>query len=435
MANMYPMGSDADWGFDPEVLAAVRAAQASASQTGPVDNYNGTGYAADGTATTLSGDPYASAGYGAATPDAYTGQFGAGTPGSGVVLPPAGAGGAGGAATPPTMFLPPGTQPGGPALTPMAGNNPDALGFAANQQLLAAQQAQILAQGKALSLQPGADAIKREQYATQEEYNAAQSAYLAEQTRALQAKQAEEAALQGAKADTGNILSVAKMQRTRDSLTYRYSLAGLPAPIEVVLPPDFQGPIPAGVLQRLQTLAEILADKAQDAEAMRQFTLEAARIKSQTLQLKVSAADIKAGKYNLELAEAELAADRAGLMVNQARLDLAKSQMPPAPGYEWDDVGQQWLPKSQLDALNDTRKLQEGGTYGVFSYEAMSEMVVRGTMDVNTMQQALLQKGYLPATVDAMVNLALARKAASEQSDTAGIDPALIQLLQGLELG
>ena len=335
-----------------------------------------------------------------------------------------------GAPTPPPAPVPSATLPG---------MSPDAAQWSAQQQYLQAQQGYLNAKAGTLPAQQqylqarsgvyDAQTVTLGKKAAQVE---ASSAYLAEQTRANDAARAEQQGIQAAKQNVGDIIGVTRAQRDRDNQAYRYQLAGINTPIEIDLPEGYTGPVPAGMVGRLQTLAEKLTGIAADNEKMRKFSLEAARIKYAEMgievdkaQLAEDAAGIQAGRAALTLDQAELAVTRAGLDVDQAGLRKSLAQMPPAPGYEYDDVTQQWMPKADLQQLQDYRKTVEGGQYGYFSVDALATETVRGTISEEELRRVLTApppegKGLLPSTANVILESVRLRKQEKE-SDGSGL--------------
>lgn len=236
---------------------------------------------------------------------------------------------------------------GGIATAGTPGNNPLNDAFAADAEWYAAKQREIdinkdLAGKKVALTKPAKEAV----FTAQTQDVEANRALLTQQLIASQARQVEFNAIQAAKNDTANILGVAKQQRQRDTMAYRYNLAGLPTPLEIKLPPGYTGPMPPGTVARLMTLQDILTEQADDNEKMRQFAIEAARIHTGNTGLNVTVAQINSGRVALTLDEAEAAAELAGLHVAQTALNRQKAGLPPAPGLEWDETTNMWTDKN-----------------------------------------------------------------------------------------
>lgn len=271
-----------------------------------------------------------------------------------------------------------------------------------------------------------------------EQANIKQQAYIAEQLRALEAERAETQAIINAKSNVANIQAAARGQRERDNMAYRFQLAGLPAPVEVKLPPDHQGPLPPGVVARIQTLAEILEDKAKDAQAMRKFNVEAAKLQSEVAQTKVTAAQIASGRVRLDIDIVELAMRQAGLLTDQAELNLLRTKQGP-PGMVLDEEANEWVSPSEYRmrqaqrerAVNAALRQQQGGVVtdlsplsleGIVSYAALGalgpnwEAMVREELG-----RRAATEGYTPGFIDIVVNLIRERQAEGESgADTGG---------------
>lgn len=196
-------------------------------------------------------------------------------------------------------------------------------GYAAQEVGLAAERGRVAAERGTLGPAAGVITAKGAGFGARERGVAAERAYLAEQERANAARRQEEEGIRAARGNVADITAVARAQRVRDVELYRFDIAGLPHPIEIILPGDFQGNLPPGVVQRLQTLEEILTRNAADAEKMRQFTLEGLRIKAAAAGVDITEADITTGRAQLVLDAAQNAAKRAGLDADAARIGVA----------------------------------------------------------------------------------------------------------------
>lgn len=362
-------------------------------------------------------------------------------------IKPPGFAGSGGLQDP--NYLPPAPQPS----ATLPGMDPNAAQWNAQNQYINAQQQYLNAKQGTLGPQQAVIGAKGSVYDAQaaalpakQAQIGANSAYLAEQTRANEASRSEYEAIKAAKQNTGDIIGVTRAQRDRNNQAYRYQLAGIDVPIEIDLPEGYTGPVPAGMIGRLQTLSEKLTNVAKDNEKMRSFSLEAARIRYNEAgievdkkQLDVEAAQIQAGRVGLTLDQAELAAQRAGLDVDQAGIRKALAAQPPAPGYEFDEETQQWMPKSDLESLQAYRKTQAGGKYGYFSVDALASEAVRGTLTETELRNVLTSpppegKGLLPSTADVILESVRLRKLEKEDS-AGGLDPETLKLLKEIENG
>lgn len=259
--------------------------------------------------------------------------------------------------------------------------------------------------------------------------NTESSAFLQEQQRANEAMRANQLLLKDASQNTGNILTVARAQAERNAANkYTYQLAGLAAPIEVELPENYAGPIPPGVVARLQTLAERIQDKNADEEAMWRFRTEAARIKYAETGIKVTEADIAAGRVGLTIDQAELAVERARIGVAAATNALTASHEPPAPGLEWDDTTGDWVPSAILKQRQATRAEQEkdakarealtkDGIYGTFTEAELVNLTSLNVISSAELSTELARRGYLQGTIQALLHLAEERRKAEKGGD------------------
>ena len=216
-------------------------------------------------------------------------------------------------------------NPGAPRITPprFAGSGgllpgttqgpsgPQTAQFGAAQGVISASQAQIDAQTAALGAAGTAAG--------------ASTAYLNEQARAGAAARAERERIIAARGNAQNIIDVARGNRDRRAQDYKYGIAGLDVPAELVLPEGFAGPLPPGVRRKIETDEERLTREAADSEALRQSTLDQARI--------------AAARAGLTVDEAQRRAQGAALGVSQANLNLDRTQTPPGPGLVMDDNG------------------------------------------------------------------------------------------------
>ena len=307
-------------------------------------------------------------------------------------------------------------QPYAAATPAVTGGSPSVANWEAQQNLLQARQQLIGTQQANAALQPSAAAAQSNVLSAQNKQVDAQRAYLAEQQRFNEQKRADELAVQAAAQNPTDILTVARAQYERNQYGYRYNIAGLPAPIEVKLPPGYTGPIPVGVMQRLQTMAEVMADKFKDRETLDAFNIEAARIKSANTGLEVSAAQIASGKVQLSLDEAEAAMQRAQMLVSQSELAVQASTQPPAPGLVWDDIAQEWVNPAVLDQRKaQYSQAQEnlGGQYASFSQSELMEMYSRGLLDDTAFTAEFRRRGFREDTITSMMLLAQARRQAT----------------------
>mgnify|MGYP001558103123 CR=1 FL=1 len=340
---------------------------------------------------------------------------------------------------PPTFAPPPVPQPQltapgvpFPAIPPAVGGmniNPQIAEWEALQNSIAAAQQVVAAKEKTLGLIPEARAASAALDAARLQDVAANRAYLTEQERANTQRKQEEQGIQAAKQNVGDIASVAYAQRQRQNYAYRYALAGLAVPIEIDVPQGWEGPLPKGVAARLRTLADILQENSNNAEAMRRFNIEAARIKSANTGLDVTVADIARGKVALKLEEAEHAVELAQLKSRAADIAVQAAKQPPreAIGMVWDEITNTW--QSPLQAgFNETQamkqlqlQLQGIGAYpiGTLRGFATQETPDGGwVLSINDFRNALLAQGLPPSIVDIEVaNVEAVRAKAKEASD------------------
>lgn len=308
----------------------------------------------------------------------------------------------------------------------------------AQKSVLAAQQNQLGANLALFGPRAALTEADRALLSAREADVNATKAYLAEQTRANAERIAEQLRIQQAEEDVGDKVAVSKAQRTRDSLNYRFDIAGLPTPIEIVLPPGFSGNLPPGVVQKLQTLAEILIDKASDDEKMRTFRIEAARIHSANTGLMVSEAEIARGRVALTLEEAEEAARLAGLMVDQAQLNLSLTQLPPEPGFVYDEVTDSWVEPAQASLNQAIRQDQlRNQALGPLSAVPVSTLMEMATIEppvINDQQlrNALIAQGLHPDAAESYVRLAGSRRASRNAGDDSGYAAAIAAINEAL---
>ena len=373
-------------------------------------------------------------------PGAGPGWHPATPPGGGMIQPPQFLGGAG-LADP--NYQPAPAAPSLGSIMPQNGIPGGQSQFDADQAYIQAQQNLLGGKEALLGLQPMLQQSKQRELAAREAQSASQGAYLAEQTRANAERLAEQQAIQAAGGNVQDIMSVARAQSHRNSQAYIYRLGGMAAPVEVALPPGFKGPMPPGVVARLQTLAEILTDASKDKEVMRKFNEDAARIATARLGIEVDAAQIASGKTNLLLDEAEAVVQRLGLYADRAQLAQRQSRLPPAPGMEFDDESQQWVAASELRALRRERSRVEreaeanekpryGGLSGL-SQDTLMSMLTEGQAVLTERQfrEALASPPHnrTPEQVEALVGLAYARR---PNPSTGGLTDADISKIDAL---
>lgn len=332
--------------------------------------------------------------------------------------------------------------PGAPSNPYTSAPNSNAQGqWDASQASMGAQQAYLQGQQGLLGLQPQAIAAKANVLQAQQNQLGAQSAYLAEQTRANAQRLQSQQGIQAAQSNVPDILAVARAQNQRNSQSYIYRLGGLPAPVEVEMPPGYQGPMPPGVVARLQTLAEVLTKQANDEDVMLKFNEEAARIRSANSGLEVTAAEIASGRVQLTLDEAELAVQRLGLNAQLAGLAEKQSRQPPAPGLTFDEESGQWLTYAQVrqnnldrqTALGDQKDAAERikrGDYGSLSLDTLTSMLTEtfqghnGGMDEATYRSVLASYPFQKTQpeINALISLARARSI-RESTGSGGLTP------------
>lgn len=241
----------------------------------------------------------------------------------------------------------------------------------------------------------------------------ATSAQIAEQTRNNQARMAEDQAITAAQHDPNNIIAVARAQRERDNSDYTYRIAGLSTPVDVKMPPGFNGTMPPGVRKRLQTIAEQLTDVQADNEKMRKYHEEAARLITAERGTEVTAAEIASGRVSLTLDQAEHAMRVAELGVSQAQLSAAAVKQPPAPGLAWDEKGQAWVNASDLQTIQQQREATASALAPV-SLDNLMALLNADKISATDFRDEVQRKyHYLDSTVDQLLNLAAIRKSQS----------------------
>lgn len=245
------------------------------------------------------------------------------------------------------------------------------------EQELAARQALTERQAELIAAERDVSAATRAKLQAEREL-------LALQEKHLNQRRAEEHAIQAAKGNVDDVIQLGRALAERGVLVQRAAVAGIAAPIEVKFPPGYTGPIPPGVVMRLQTLAEILSEVAEDKERLRKFEEEAAAIKSAHLGQEVDAARIRRGDIALDLQEAELAVSRlgydidrlglriAGVGLEAERADLAATAaaqaarqrelqmrqdiLPPFPGAVFDDEAMEWVSEKEMERRSTERQ-------------------------------------------------------------------------------
>ena len=312
----------------------------------------------------------------------------------------------------------------------VAPTNPIGTQYAAQQAEYDAKQREMQMTSQYYGAQEGLIPYSKAELDAKSEYNNARSAYLDEQLRASQAEKSELQGIQAAKKDTGDILATSMAQRERDVVSYRYNLAGLPTPIEIDLPPGHTGPLPAGTVARLKTIAQILEEASKDNAAMRKYNVEAARIASEIKGVAVSAAEIASGRVRLGIDEVELAMRRAGLDVEQATLNRQRTEEGP-PGTVLDAEANEWVSPAVLRerqaqrsrALQDKLALDERGVSDLapFAIDTLISYAAAGVLgdDWEAKVRAELTRrapveGYTPGFINIVVEAIRARQSDDE---------------------
>lgn len=306
-----------------------------------------------------------------------------------------------------TQALPAPAQQGTPYQLPGSAGGPIANTWQANQNALAAGASYIQAQQNVLGALPQKRAADANVLNAQDADVTANRAYLNEQLRASQAAMQAEQKIQAAKANTGDQIAVAQEQNLRNNGKYKYQLAGMSIPVEINLPPDFNGRLPPGVQQKLQTLSEILTDKENDADKMRQFQVEAARIHAANTGLDVKVADIARGRVSLTIDELEAAARAAGLTSQAADLQVQAAQQPPSPGLVWNQVKNKWTSSEEanydMKQYTDDFANAQSGYWGNVPMGTLSQWAVSGTINDAQYREALISQGIAPTLADKYV--------------------------------
>lgn len=228
--------------------------------------------------------------------------------------------------------------------TPTAGTvtGTQTAAWQAQQQQLAAQAGQIAAQRTAIDAQLA-------YLAEQERARAADVRYQTEAERARSAQRGDILAIQAAQQDVGGITTAARTQRERAVTDYKYGIAGLPTPEEVVLPRAKQGTeLPPGVRVKVQTPEEITRGEVANTEALRQNALEKYAILARQ-------AGLTAQGSGLQAQVAGQAASRAGVAVNEANLAERQALQPPAPGLVYDEVSGTFMTSQERSKLSIER--------------------------------------------------------------------------------
>ena len=320
-----------------------------------------------------------------------------------------------------------------PAQSPLVtGGNPLVAQHEAKQNLLGAQQEAAFRDRAVVQAFPAVKEAKTAEFAAREADVAANRKYLDIQTQANAERQAEFEKIKAARENTPNLIAAARGQRERDAYAYHYQLAGLPTPVEVKLPPGFKGPLPPGLVEKIQTFAEQFEDAAANAEQMRKFEIEAARIHSANTGLDVSVAAIRSGKVALTLDELEMAARAAGIDVNLANVALGAASLPPEAGMVWDEITNQWTTPlqaqlNQSEALQEAQREQLRQKYGDYA-DVPNESLISSAylfdtpiMSDDELQQVLLRRGMSQTTVNFWMSYINAQRAKKDKDSSSSL--------------
>lgn len=334
-----------------------------------------------------------------------------------------------------TPLVQPASSYNGPAITPPAFSGSGGMaqspqqGLAATNQwqatkdLLKAREFEVQSNVKTLPIKSEVLKAQQNVLSKQEADISANRSYLDEQLRANEARRAEKQAIIAASNDPEDIKKTAKATREQDSEDYLFQLAGMPAPLRVKMPAGYTGKMPPGTLIAVQSLADILTEKSSDAEEMRKFNLEAARIKSANTGLDVTAAQIAKGRVELTLDEAQLAAEAAGWVTAQHQINYDKAKLPPTPGLVLDDSTGEWTTPEvayiNQSLARDKAKNAILGTFGSIPADTLMSMATQDppTITDSQLREGLIAQGMSPSAADEYVKLAAARRASKKEED------------------
>ena len=328
-----------------------------------------------------------------------------------------------------------------PAIPPIQnGGSPLQAAWEAQQNLIGNQLEYIGIEDAMLGVKPEERAATRLVQQAREADIGANRAYLNEQTRANAQRIADAKALEAAKNNVGDKINVGRAQRERQVYSYRYSLAGLPTPVEIDLPDDWEGPLPPGVVERIKTLEQIVASNIDDKEAMRKFRVEAARIHAANTGLSVTEAQIAQGRVALKIDEMEDALEKSGLAVKRANLALAATGLPPSPGLVWDEITNNWTSPTQasFNQSQEMKRLQDeakvaGPDLGLGEVPAgtlMSWATAKPPVITDEeLRTALIASGLSPAIADRYVQNARTIRANQKTEEGSADILAILQRL------
>lgn len=339
---------------------------------------------------------------------------------------------------------------GGP---PLPAQSPSITGGDPRQAEWEAQQNLLNAQQQNLGLQQTANGFMRDEVQAaktgvlnaQETDVKANRGYLDEQIRFNDLQMANQRKILDAKNDTTDIKNTARAQRERDTSKYRYELAGLPTPLEIVLPEGYEGSLPLGIVEKIRSLAEIVADKAQDQEALAKFAVEAARIHAANTGLAVTEAQIRSGRVALSLDEVEQALRASGFQVDQAQLALTASRLPPSPYLVFDEISGQWVEPSiaRMNQALESRRISEAVNeqYGDpkatgLGAAPIDTLMTWASSNPPTITEAELRQGLREREVPEMLIEKYVIDAARRRAtSTSGLDPDIQSLLDEIKKG
>lgn len=210
----------------------------------------------------------------------------------------------------------------GPTAANIAQYNAQKQAFAAKQASLQAQQAELPAEAAQTQ---------------------AQSAYYAEQQRNAQQELALEQQEEAALSNVPDLTATAERANEQANEDYKYGIAGVAKPQDIILPPGYNGPaLPAGVRPTIQTQADVIA---------KQLQLLGARVGPEN-----TIAQTTAEEAGTAVAQAQQQAQAADIASQEAAQQYSETtQVPPSAGLQWDELTGQWVTPmeyAQSHALN-----------------------------------------------------------------------------------
>lgn len=316
---------------------------------------------------------------------------------------------------PPTpAFQPPtGTRGGIDPSININPNNPNSRILGAQQAQLLARRDQLAARDRTLGIQqqmlnqkPQLNQMSGQINNLQTIQNLMNRGVYQQQGMNQQQKLAEDTSIYRASKNTPDLTNVAMAKQAYKAEDKRASQLGVSAPEDVNLPPEYNGPLPAGARPKIMSQEERLQERAGYERPIREGNLDLMRTGANIFDTEVKAAQlakegIQIGQNELQLAldQAKLDEDYAQLGSTRADLDVSSQKLEPFPGaelYTNPETGEgQWVTPWRKSVLTqeDQKKLQarSAGTktkysdspyYGYFSQSELEQMLAQGSGSV-----------------------------------------------------